>query len=395
MRRNRQNGQALVLVALSLLVLVGIVGLSIDMGYLRYAKRRLQTAADSAAIAGASELKDGNYKTAAVNDARVNGFDDGVNGVTVTSFNPPKDAPFNGKPNANEYVEVQVKQDAPTFFMRIFGVKSAALSATAVAQLGSSKGCVYALGLLGGITVNGTVNAPDCGVIDNAILSIGGGCITASSIGVVLQLLGGGCVNPQPILGIAPSADPLGYLTPPGGGNCTFTNKVVNSKGAPTVLTPGTYCGGIRILNGNTAPVTFQPGLYILTGGTGLQVGGSGDVSGVGVTFYITGGGTAQINGTGNVTLSAPTNSPSPGVPGGVLFYQDRGDAQNPTLTGNLNLSGALYFPSATLTLGGNVSSTYAIIVAQIIQFNGNVGIGANFTSLPSGSPVKAAVLVQ
>ena len=82
-------------------------------------------------------------------------------------------------------------------------------------------------------------------------------------------------------------------------------------------------------------------------------------------------------------------------VSGGVLFYQDRGDPQNPTLTGNLNLSGALYFPSATLTLGGNVSSTYAVIVAQIIQFTGNVGIGADFSSLPTGSPVKAAVLVQ
>jgi len=394
MKRDRENGQALVLVALSLLVLVGIVGLSIDMGYLRYAKRRLQTAADSAAIAGASELKDGNYKTAAINDARVNGFADGVDGVTVTSFNPPKDAPFQGKPNANEYVEVQVQQNAPTFFMRIFGVKAATLSATAVAQLGSSKGCVYSLGLLGGITVNGTVNAPDCGVIDNAILSIGGGCITASSIGVVLQLLGGACVNPQPILGIAPSADPLAYLVPPGGGNCSFTNKQVNSN-APTVLTPGKYCNGIRILGTNTGGVTFQPGLYILTGGNGLQVAGSGDVSGNGVTFYITGGGTAQINGTGNVTLTAPTNSPAPGIPGGVLFYQDRGDPQNPIIAGNLTLSGALYFPSATLTLGGNVSSTYAIIVAQIIQFNGNVGIGGDFTSLPSGSPVKAAVLVQ
>ena len=333
MKRNRQDGQALVLVALTLLVLVGIVGLSIDMGYLRYAKRRLQTAADSAAIAGASELKDGNYKTAAVNDAKVNGFEDGVDGVTVTSFNPPKDPPFQGKPNANEYVEVQVKQDAPTFFMRILGVKSAALTATAVAQLGSSKGCVYALALLGGITVNGTVNAPDCGVIDNAILSIGGGCITASSIGIVLQLVGGACVNPQPILGIAPSADPLGYLVPPvGGGNCTATNLRVNSN-APTVLAPGKYCGGIRILGTNTGPVTFQPGLYILTGGNGLQVSGSGDVSGVGVTFYIAGGGTAQINGTGNVTLSAPANPPSPGIPGGVLFYQDRCDPQNPTIT--------------------------------------------------------------
>lgn len=394
MKRNCQAGQALVFVALSFVVLTGVVGLSIDMGYLRYTKRRLQTAADSAAVAGASELKDGNYRTAAFNDSKSNGFEDGINGVIVNAYNPPKDPPFVGKFNANDYVEVQVHQDAPTFFMRIFGVKTAALSATAVAQLGSSKGCVYALGLLGGITVNSDVNAPGCGVVDNAILTIGGGCITASSIGVVLQVLGGGCTNPPPILGIAPSADPLAYLAPPAAGNCTFTNKVVNSRN-PTTLTPGVYCGGIRIANRNTGAVTFQPGVYILSGGVGLQVGGSGDVSGVGVMFYITGGGSAQINGTGNVTLSAPTNSSAPGIPGGVLFFQDRVDPQNAFLNGNLTLNGALYFLSARLTLGGNVNSTYAILVAQTIQLTGTIGIGSDYGALPEGSPVKAAVLVQ
>ena len=63
--RSREAGQALLLVTLSLLVLTGAIGLSIDMGYLRYTKRRLQTAADSAAVAGASELKDGDYQAAA------------------------------------------------------------------------------------------------------------------------------------------------------------------------------------------------------------------------------------------------------------------------------------------------------------------------------------------
>ncbi len=41
MRRSHQSGQALVFVGLSLVVLTAIVGLAIDMGYLRYTKRRL------------------------------------------------------------------------------------------------------------------------------------------------------------------------------------------------------------------------------------------------------------------------------------------------------------------------------------------------------------------
>jgi len=394
--RHRDVGQALLLVTLSLLVLTGVIGLAIDMGYLRYTKRRLQTAADSAAVAGASELKDGNYQAAAFNDSKSNGFEDGVNGVIVTASHPPKDPPFADRKPNDKYVEVQVHQDAPTFFMRIFGVKKAALSATAVAELGSSRGCIYSLALLGGITVTGNVSAPGCGVVDNALLTIGGGCITASSIGIVLRLVGGGCTTPQPIVGIAPTTDPLGYLIPPPVPACNNPATVdVNSNGQPTTLAPGCYGGGIRIRNTNTAPVIFQPGVYYITGGVGLEFGGSGDISGDGVVFYVTNGAPVNMNSTGNVNLSAPTGSVVTGVPGGILIYQDRADTQDASINGALTLNGALYFPGAQLKLGGNMSSNYTIIVAQVIQFNGDLGIGSDYASLPEGSPVKAAVLVQ
>jgi hypothetical protein len=392
--RSREAGQALLLVTLSLLVLTGAIGLSIDMGYLRYTKRRLQTAADSAAVAGASELKDGDYQAAAFNDSKSNGFEDGVNGVSVAASHPPKDPPFADKKPNDKYVEVQVHQDAPTFFMRIFGVKKAALSATAVAELGSSRGCIYSLALLGGITVTGNVNAPGCGVVDNALLTIGGGCITASSIGIVLRLVGGGCTTPQPIVGIAPTTDPLGYLIPPPLPPCKPAVDVNSNAATPTTLTPGCY-GGIRIRNTNTAPVIFQPGVYYITGGVGLDFAGSGNISGDGVVFYVTNGAPVHMNSTGNVNLSAPTGSIVTGVPGGILIYQDRTDTQDASINGNLNLNGALYFPGAQLNLGGNMTSNYTIIVAQVIQFNGDFGIGSDYASLPEGSPVKSAVLVQ
>jgi Flp pilus assembly protein TadG len=395
MKRDRESGQALIFVGLSLVVLTAVVGLAIDLGYLRYTKRRLQTAADSAAIAGASELDNGNFVTAALNDSKSNGFENGVNGVTVTTHNPPIDPPFNTKLNSATFVEVQVQQTAPTFFMRIFGVDRASVSATAVAQLASSRGCIYALDLLNGITVQGNVNAPNCGVLDNAILSVGGGCITASSIGVVLRLLGG-CTNPPPVVGIDPAADPLAYLVPPAAGACLFTSTDVVKSAAITTLYPGTYCGGIQIANGNSGVVTFAPGLYILDSiGLQIQPQNTGNVSGSGVTLYITRGGSAQISGTGNVTLTAPTTAPSVGIPPGILFFQDRGDARNASINGNINFTGALYFPDTTLTLGGTVNSGYAIVVGDVVQFKGNVNIGSDFTSLPAGSPVKAAVLVQ
>jgi len=57
-RRREDSGQALVLAILALPVILGMVGLAIDVGYLRYTKRLMQTAADSGAIAGALALKD-------------------------------------------------------------------------------------------------------------------------------------------------------------------------------------------------------------------------------------------------------------------------------------------------------------------------------------------------
>src|ERR1051325_8380390 len=76
MKFNKQSGQVLVGAAVALVVLCGFAGLAIDMGALRYQKRVQQTAADSAAIAGASNLTYTGYQTAAQAAAAQNGFTD-------------------------------------------------------------------------------------------------------------------------------------------------------------------------------------------------------------------------------------------------------------------------------------------------------------------------------
>ena len=57
--RNRQ-GQALVLTAITLPVLLGMAAMAIDVGYLYLAKSQLQAAADQGALAGAYDLNGGN-----------------------------------------------------------------------------------------------------------------------------------------------------------------------------------------------------------------------------------------------------------------------------------------------------------------------------------------------
>jgi hypothetical protein len=173
MERNRQSGNALVFTVLALGVLLGMAGLAIDVGTLRYEKRLQQNAADSAAIAGASNIAYGGITAGAQNASATNGFADGTNNVTVTVNNPPVAGPHTG---AASYVEVLVAAVQPTYFMRIFGVNSQAVTARAVATNlggGAGSGCLYTLGApnssIEGVNINGSaiLNAPTCGIVDN------------------------------------------------------------------------------------------------------------------------------------------------------------------------------------------------------------------------------------
>jgi Putative Flp pilus-assembly TadE/G-like len=374
----------IVLFALSLTMLVGALGFSIDMGVLRYMKRRQQSAADSAAIAGASEINFGDVKAAAQADSASNGFADGTNGVTVKVDNPPTSGPYTGKSN---YVQVTVTQPHPTFFIKIVGIPSVTLSASAVSFLGNAQTCLYVLGP-NGITMNGsnnTLNLPNCAITDNGDLALnGGGTVTASSIGVA-----GTVKHLPPPPGtqspIVPVPDPLASLPKPSPGTCLTYN------GGSTV-SPGTYCSNITI-NGS---VTFNPGLYVLTGNAVLTLNNSATVNGTGVTFYNTGTSRINFNGGTTATLSAPTT----GTYAGILFFQDPSDMKPPILDVSASslLNGAFYFPSVTLTMhGGSSATAYTILVVNSLVLDGHdtINLNADYSSLPGGSPIRSAALVE
>ena len=372
-RSKRQAGQTLVFVTFGLVVLLGAAGLAIDMGYLRYQKRLQQSAADSAALAAANDLAyvpDGaNLTNTATNDATLNGFT-GAN-VTVTVNHPPATGPFAGAANT-QYVEVLISVVQPTFFTKIFGVQSATVTARAVA-LDAAKNCVYGLSTTAGITPPQPLSPPPpCGVIDN------------------LVLVGEGAV---------PAADPLAYLQPPAPGGCLAATAGLVNDGfpLPTTMNPvplsaGNYCGGISVSGKRS--VNLGAGIYNVTG-VGISFTGKGTVSGSDVTFYLGGGaGTMTLNGRQGFNLVAPTTDPY----AGILFYQDRTNASAATISGagGSRFQGAFYFPGAALTLnGGGTGAAYMIFVAQSLTFGTILSFPANYASLPAGSPIKTAVLVE
>ena len=140
---------------------------------------------------------------------------------------------------------------------------------------------------------------------------------------------------------------------------------------------------------------------YTLLGG-GLSVSGGASISGTGITFYNTFDSThaykpITVSGGSQTNISAPTS----GLLAGILFFEDRSvtsTSQN-TISGGSGavFAGALYFPNSPLVYSGGSASAgapYTIIVANTLTITGNSYFNNDYSSLPSGDPVKASATI-
>lgn len=386
-----ESGQTMILALVCMTVLMGFVGLATDIGVMFHAKRNIQIAADSAAIAAAAELNYGDWNSAGQAASSQNGITNGVNGAVVAINNGPTSGPFAGNPN---YVEAIVTQTEPTFFSQLFNVLSMNVSARAVATLGPAQG-IYTLAPAGtGLTLNGmTVNIPTGTIDDNSAsnptgLAANSGTLTAQFIGVVGGYTNGGAtITPTPVAGIAPGNDPLDYLTPPAfnpAACLTDPDPIV-----PTTLAPGCYNG--LTIGGNIA-VTLSPGMYIINGE--LNISGTPTITGTGITFYFPTP-TAYLNDNGGETwdITAPTAAPYDGV----LFYEDPSDTNALTFNNGNNsiLEGIIYAPSANVSItADNTTTLYESIDAATVTLGGT-GTLQDYALINNSTVLTAAQLVE
>jgi Flp pilus assembly protein TadG len=434
MKRKNQSGQALATMAIAMVVLAGFAGLAIDMGTLRYQKRLQQTAADSAAIAGAQDLAYGfGITTGGQGAATQNGYTDNNGGagcvggsigcISVAVNNPPLSGPHMvGTTNASLYVEALVTVVQPTYFMKLFGVNSETITARAVATNtgggnAAGYGCIHTLGTptkkiqasTAGISAGGSVilNAPSCAVIDNGNLVANGGAnlsINAASIGVGGAYNGPGCspatppalptgVCPPPTTGANYSGDPLAgkYPIPTYGassGPIKFTAGSCSGAGCAgnVTCTAGTCSVAAGTYNDicidNNQKVNFSAGMYVITGASTCSNN---------VEFQVNAGS----------TLCNSTNADCSGMVAsqnaGVTFYMTGsasvnidGGAQVQLAAPNSGIYEGLLFyqdPNDTTgaTLSGNSNSLYQgaiYLAAADLTFGGNTNFnsGAKYT---------------
>lgn len=372
-RLESQRGQTLVLVALLLVVLMGLTSLAADAGYYHYQQRVMQTAADSAALAGVAEISYGDPTAAAKADAATNGFTDGVNGVTVT-VNASYSDQYTGTSSA---VQVLISKPYPKFFSGVIGGGSTVqISTTAVARMSANVAeCLYQLDSSKNPNFNGmTFNGPKCGIILNGSGNFTGANIDAQFIGFAdghtPSQTGATFTEATPAPSM-PAKDPCpnipgcNYLAnnPPSSSSCSS----VHYNGGSVTIVPGCYDS--PVFNGTA--VTMMSGTYVFTGHPNFN---AATVTGSGVTMYFSNA-CGNFNGT-NWSLTPPSS----GDTQGVLMYDT--SSCNPNFNGSSGsgVSGLVYFPNSDVNFNGSLNA-YTVLVVGNANFNGSTD---NFPDPPA-----------
>ncbi len=342
--------------------------------------------------------------------------------ITMTSGIPT--GQVNGT-TVNYYVTASVSEPLLPTFLQAMGFATASVGASAtggaIGAAGTGGGCLYVLDSSSSqaLYLNGASLVLTCGVYLNSsnttnafmlnsaasFLCYGTTAATCSSGTLPLNMVTGGKIdcsgcgcktdsyygtqNPSNSTQCAPptygsaATDPLSALPAPSLPGCTSGDtNYSNSNLGNYTISPGEYCGGIKITGGN---VTLNPGNYYLNGG-GLEIEGSNTtVTGTGVFFYNTSNGYTAgpllISGQPTVNLKAQTS----GTYEGVLFMQDHSvcPSTQHAINGNSNIkingtiylhctqTGSNYVAQNILYTGESTTGIYSALVVDTIQING------------------------
>lgn len=139
--RHDETGAIAVIAALVMVVMIGIAALAVDVGYWFAVKRQLQSAADSAALAGCQDLAHGESNQViwgTVEDYAARNFGRPITFTTCSVIPPTADGPSDIGSN---FVKVTVQSDSPTFLSRFLLQRDEVkINAQSIARIGYLSG---------------------------------------------------------------------------------------------------------------------------------------------------------------------------------------------------------------------------------------------------------------
>jgi len=346
------RGAMAMLMSMMLVGLFGFVALAVDTSVWYSTKRRLQTAVDSAARAGAHELDRGGSidEVAAA----------GTAAAARMGFTSANGASVDIEVREDNSVRAVIRSQANMYFARVLGATAPTLSASAAAAVPNTPPpCLTILEPSNSQALDidkAKIVAPTCRIQVNSTSSeamkiAGGATVEAAQICVTGNYSGGSTSVPVEI-GCKPLADPLAAWVPPDPGPCEFSPNSISET--TTTLKPGVYCKQIQI---DKATVTFLPGIYFLKNG-GLKVQGDSILTGKGVAFLLIGDSKIEIEAKSVIDFVAPVDGPM----AGFVFAHDRnpkaGLEHKFVAHSDISYEGAVYLPKHYVTYQGHSTSS-------------------------------------
>ena len=412
-----ERGQILLLTALLLTVFIGLVGLTVDAGFLFAQRRQAQNGADAAALAGAQRLWEGGSQAQSIAAAFSYAHDNGYVASQTT---------VNLLPGANPTaVEVIVEEQPTSFFIHVLIPGANTVRARAVADtvdLPRKYGLIvldegpcapgpdedgYTQGGNGSVIIEGAgvmINA-DC---DPSLTRVGTGDLVADGdIDVTgsVTSTGSGSIDPPPRDYVPWQVeDPLAALTPPYPACLTWAPACVTRNGSAgpggedlfqynsssdVTLQPGIYYGGMKL--NCSCTVTFAPGIFIMAGG-GFTKTGSTNMQGDNVMLFVTKHPTESVasdgegfhfSGTGTTSLLGLLYCHDFGPPcldpyenTRITFWQDESVTDDFEFAGDADGStGIWYAPNANLKVTGGANFGTGQIIVDTIEKTGSADL--------------------
>ena len=395
-----RRGNALVIAAASLPLVLGSAGLASDTIQWALWKRQLQRAADSAALAGVYSI--------AANDGANTGVDAAVtrdlavnSHVGITTVKDVQSSPTVGAFTADPYavrvsLSIQKELSFSSFFLSTPPTITAAATATIVP---SGQYCVVSLEdtAVTGINATGSTNLNlGCGMITNstslsAAVATGSSTVVASPIAAVGGIPAsnnwgaGTTLQPFTVAQDDPFNNPDRTVNPPSGQSCNGNTNVPNNSTA----TFGTDVNSITCVGSlNIAGTATLRGVIYVDGGS-VSIGTQANVTCDECTIVLSNHdnsptatiGNFRVTGSPQMHWTAPRSGPYEGI----LIYQDRraidgtGANYDNVLTGSSTsyFEGAFYFPRQDLEFSGNtgMDTNCLQLVSRRVTFTGNSAI--------------------
>lgn len=342
MKKQFEKSQALILIAVAMLALLGLTAIAIDGGNVYRDRRQAQNAADTAALAAALAIVKNNasWEQVALDRANSNGYaNDGTRSI-VEVHRPPIEGPYAGN---NEYVQVIIISRVDTYFAGIIGFDQLTNRVQAVARARPPQA------LFNGNAVVGLAPS-QCKAVEfqgNATLTISGNGIfvnsncDCSNTAAFFNNSGAGTLYTPYIQSVGcvkykPGAVQAGYIQSGG--------SVTPFPYPPSWLPPIPACDYTwSSINGSK---NLQPGVHCVNGN--FRINANDVLTGSNVTIVVYGD--VQWNG-GTVNLSAPTTGPT----AGLLLYLPITNTNPITFNGNASwsLRGTILAPASAITVNG------------------------------------------